>query len=296
LKGSVCPELVLREINDSDSPRTRWERPVVVKLDHQGRFTLPTEPDPTAVVLIVHNDGVLEIPYSDWCESPHVTLQPWGRIHGRVRWGDTQGVDEQVNLSADHGDGHGYYGIVSQHAETTTNDDGVFVFERVLQGRVQLSCPINTGTKNGEKRMTNVRSRTTHANVQAPHTSVLIGGRGRSVSGRLTGLNDFAGVTFHIHPNAPHYGREGGALEWAAWHTLKNSPTGPQFFRNGLAVAADGTFQIPGVLPGYYQIFFSQEGRKQYIASGKFRIESEIHDVATLPTDVGEFRVRSTVK
>jgi hypothetical protein len=296
LKGSVFPELALREIKASDDSRTRWERPIVVKPDDRGRFTLPTEPDPTAVVLIVHNDGVLEIPFSEWRESPHVTLQPWGRIHGWVRWGDTRGMNEQVDLSADHGDGHGYPGIVGQHAETTTNNDGVFVFERVLPGRAQLSCPIHMETKDGQQQTAYLRGRVTHANVQTPHTSVLIGGRGRSVSGRLTGLKDFDGVTFHLHPNAPHFGREGDALMWAAWYRWKNSPAGPQFFRDGLAVAADGTFQIPDILPGYYQIFFSRDGRKEYIASGKFRIQSEDHDVPPLPVAVGDFRVRSAAR
>ena len=68
---------------------------------------------------------------------------------------------------------------------------------------------------------------------------------------------------------------------WKAWGAWQNGPTGPLFFRGGLKVNADGTFEIPNALPGDYQIFFTREGEPSHVASGSFHIEAEKPGVKT---------------
>ncbi len=284
LKGSTFPELQLKP--EPKSLRDAWERPLTVTPDEKGEFTLPTEVDPTAVVLILHGDGVLEMPYAEWKAQPNVTLQRWGRIHGRVRFGDPAGAGKKVSLIANHGDEHGYPDIVSQYDDTKSLDEGIFVFQRVLPGLCQLSCPIQAekGNSSGITEI-NLTGMVTHATVtpSPPITPVVIGGVGRTVRGKLTGRPSWDGVTFHLHPTAPHIGLPGDEEMWKAWSAWGQSPQGAQFFRSGLKVAADGTFEIPGVLPGAYQIFFSAPGGKERVASSQFIVPAEQRDEAPEP-------------
>ena len=63
----------------------RWRRPTMVKTGLDGRFLLPTETDPAAAVLIVHESGVREMPIDEFQRQPHQTLLP----RGSSRWPDT---------------------------------------------------------------------------------------------------------------------------------------------------------------------------------------------------------------
>ncbi|MEZ5329528.1 MAG: M56 family metallopeptidase [Verrucomicrobiales bacterium] len=287
LKGTTFPELALSK---GESLRDQWDQPVVVKPDNQGRFTLPDEPDPTAVILILHNDGVFERRFSEWKKAPDVTLEPWARVHGKILWGNQPGAGEKVDLIVNRGDTYGYPDIVAQYDSTVADEKGQFVFERVLPGLAQLSRPFETVDAEGNKLTAYVEGHYTHAVLKAPHTPVLLGGYGRKVTGKLTGLDDTEGVTFSFHPNAPHIGSPGDEAMWAAWSMLKDSPSGPKYFRDGLKVEADGSFEISGVLPGTYQIFFARDGR---IASGKFQVPPEDRDHTDQELlDIGEFKVR----
>ena len=46
-------------------PSDRWRRPLLVKTDDEGRFKLPTEPGPAAV-LVLHDSGVKELSYDQF--------------------------------------------------------------------------------------------------------------------------------------------------------------------------------------------------------------------------------------
>lgn len=293
LQGATRPEL---QINPNPaSLREAWERPVVVTPGSDGSFTLPTEIDPTAMVLFLHGDGVLEMPYAVWKAQPDVTLERWGRIHGRVKWGDIAGRGEKVSLSANHGDAYGYPDILSQSDETVASEEGVFVFQRVLPGLCQLSCPIipEPGNAAGFTAI-NLDGRLTHATVVTGPTitPVVIGGVGRTVKGRLIGRASYDGVTLRFHPTAPHIGLPGDDEIWKAWSAFRTSAQGHHFFREGLPVAADGTFEIPAVLPGSYQMFFEMPGPDSNVAFSALNVPSEHRDHAPEPMDLGEIKAR----
>lgn len=268
-----------------EKPSDRWRRPRFVKADDEGVFQLPTEIEPAAI-LVVHVSGVLELSYDDWQKSPDVTLQRWGRVAGQVLWQDKPGADEEIDLSV-HRDEFGYPGMVSQSGKTRSDKAGKFLFERVLPGQVQLSRPIKPANS------TNITSVVLdgmyqHVNVVAGDvTSTLIGGRGRTVTGRFAGLENWDGATFHFHPNAPHIGFKGDDVMWAAFGQLKESAVGPIFFRDKQPINKDGTFTIERMLPGHYQLFVSAPGFKNYAIITRVQIEPELPDQEPKPVDLG---------
>jgi biopolymer transport protein ExbD len=269
----------------------QWRRPIFVYADADGRFQLPEENEETAAVLIVHEAGVRELALSEFKRSPEVTLQPWGRLEGRVLWGDTPGSEHPVSLTI-HRDTYGYPGVIAQYEKTKSAADGTFVFERVLPGQAQLSCPIAADSNRSGVTEINLPGRLTHVTVQPGATAVVIGGEGRVVKGRLTGPASWEGVTFHFHPTAPHVGLPGDNEMWKAWNEFKTGPSGSLFFRDGLNVNADGTFEVPNVLPGDYQIFFKRAGENGYLASGKFSVDAETPGTRPEAKDIGEIKAR----
>lgn len=56
---------------------------------------------------------------------------------------------------------------------------------------------------------------------------------------------------------------------------------------------ADGTFEMPGVLPGSYQVFFRRAGEKEHLASGKFDVPAETAGTKPEPQSIGELRCRN---
>jgi hypothetical protein len=273
-----------------ERPSDRWRWPRFMETDAEGRFRLPPENDPTAALLITHERGVRELALADFKKAPEVSLQPWGRVEGKVQWGSIVGSNRTVSLSI-HRDSYGYPGVIVQYEKTTSAGDGTFNFERVLPGLAQLSCPIpaTPGNKSGVSEI-NLSPLITHLTVQPGVNRALLGGQGRTVRGRLTGRANWADVTFHFHPTAPHIGFPGDDEMWKGWSALQQSPAGSLFFRNGLRVNADGTFEILGVLPGDYQIFFTRAGEKAHIAGGKFVVAPETSGAKPEPENIGAFR------
>ncbi|MGI8602477.1 MAG: M56 family metallopeptidase [Verrucomicrobiales bacterium] len=268
-----------------------WRRPVFSRTDSNGRFKVPRLADSTAAALIVHGSGVREMHFADFEKSPEVTLQPWGRIEGRVLWQDKPGANEDVSLTV-HRDAYGYPGVIAQYEKTKTDGNGQFTFDKVLPGQVQLARPFILGkpTKSGTTSVV-LPGMFAHVTVKpGVPTPALIGGRGRTVKGRLVGRDSWDGVTMHFHPRAPHIGMPGDEDSWTAWTQFQKSSIGPIFFRTGLQSKADGTFEIPSVLPGDYQLFVDGNSGSQ------FSIESENAVGSPEPRDLGNISVPPSKK
>ena len=268
-----------------EKPSDHWRRPVFAETDADGRFKVPDLADRTAAVLIMHENGVRELPLREFTNAPHVTLQPWGRIEGRVLWQDQPGANEEISLTI-HRDVYGYPGVVAQYEKTKSDAAGRFVFDRVLPGHVQLSRaftfpePTKTGTKS-----VMFPGLITHLTVNpGPASAAIVGGRGRMVKGQLKGRDSWDHVKIHFHPTAPRPARKDA---WTAWHQFENSELGPIFFRKDQKPAADGTFVIANVLPGTYQLFV--DGNAGY---RQFSVESEPPDAPAAPLDLGEIAVK----
>ena len=268
-----------------EKPSDRWRRPVLAESDAEGRFQVADLADRTAAVLIMHESGVRELPLGELRKAPDVTLQPWGRIEGRVLWQETPGANEEISLTI-HRDEYGYPGVVAQYEKTKSDAAGRFVFDRILPGRVQLARPFTfpEPTKTGTISVM-LPGLVTHLTVKPGQpTGAIIGGKGRSVTGRLTGRDTWEQVKIHFHPRAP---RPAHKAAWTAWHQFQNSAIGPIFFRKDEKPNADGTFAIAHVLPGDYQLFV--DGNAGY---RQFTVASEQPDEAAAPLELGEIAVK----
>jgi hypothetical protein len=266
----------------------RWRLPILVDADVDGRFRLPFESDPASVVLIMHDAGVREMPYLAFQQQPEIKLEPWGRIEGQVLWKDEPGADLEVDLLIFRSQ-YGYPGMIECYADTRTDKDGRFVFEKVLPGSVQLSSHIKL-PGGGSAVLPGL---SVHVRVQpGGATNALLGGQGRTVRGRLTGRDSWDGVSMHFHPTAPHIGFPGDDEMWQAFGMFRHSPIGPIFFRDGLKPNADGSFAIAHVLPGSYQLFVTAPGVDNYAGSTSFDVDNERAGRRPPPLDLGEIKVR----
>lgn len=259
-----------------EQPGDRWRRPRLVKTDAEGRFRLPTEFDPAAV-LVIHESGVLEMAYDAWHKSPEVTLQKWGSIAGQVLWQDKPGADEEVTLTI-HRDEYGYPGMIASYEKARTDKDGEFAFDRVLPGLAQISRPIVPADPNPTGVTAVIlNGMFQHVKVAAGDpTKLVLGGQGRKVTGKFVGLDSWEGATYHFHPDAPHIGRPGDDSMWAAFGQLKASPLGPLLFRDKQPINKDGTFTIERMLPGRYQLFLSAPGFKNFAATSLVQVDPEV--------------------
>lgn len=264
----------------------RWQRPRFTKSDEEGRFQLPTEFEPAAV-LVIHESGVLEMAYDAWQKSPEITLQRWGSIAGQVLWQDTPGANEEVTLTV-HRDEYGYPGMIASYEKTQTNKDGTFTFDRVLPGLVQISRPIKTsGATNISAVVLNGMFQ--HVKVAAGDpTRIVLGGQGRKVTGKFVGLDSWEGATYHFHPEAPHVGFGGRDESWEAFGQLKASSIGPMLFRDKQPINKDGTFVIERMLPGHYQLFVTAPGFTNRVVYSRVDVAPEVAGEKPAPLDLKE--------
>jgi hypothetical protein len=293
-KDAVLEDGKLRGIDQppAESPSERWRRPMFIKTDDDGRFRLLPESDPAAAVLVVHDSGVLEMPWTELAAQVELSLRPWGRIEGQVLWHSQVGAHEPIHLSI-HRDEYGYPGEIAQRVQTVSDAAGRFVFERVLPGRAQISRPIKP-SKPGERHVSTVHFRELmiHPQVKSGEpTPVILGGRGRTVHGRLEILGTLEKVTLSFAPDAPHFGFPGDDAMWDAYGVFRRSAIGPLFFRGPLRPNADGTFEIPHVLPGSYDLRVQVPGIDSYAAFKRVSVEDETPDVDPAALDVGEIKV-----
>jgi len=227
-----------------------------------------------------------------WRKSPHIQLEPWARINGRVRWGQRAGAAEKVDLSISLGDSWGWPDIISQRDSTVANADGAFVFERLLPGvTAQLSAPVDVNDDKGAGASVYVGERITHVTTRSPHGSALLGGRGRAVTGKLNGPGPWDGVTLSVSPADWEFSHgDGGTAK--AREAIRTGRDGPLFYREQGKVAADGSFRVEGMLPGSYQINFTgTAGGDDYKASVNVAIPAETLDSDPEPVEVDPKRI-----
>lgn len=262
----------------------RLRRPQFVQTDEQGRFHVPHLNDATAAVLIIHDSGAREMAFTDFeVSADEIRLRPWGRVEGHVLWKDKPGVHEDIALGV-YRETYGYSGIVSQYETTVTDENGQFVIERVLPGRVQISRIIRVNRPEGVSDAT-LDGLVMHTDVKCGEpTRVLLGGRGRIVKGKLTGRKSWAGILISFSTPAPHIGMPGDDVQWEA---AARNPVDRLFHQGNIKPNADGSFEITAVLPGNYDL---QVGVNQ--AWHQFTVPPESPDSSPPPLDLGEIAVK----
>ena len=108
------------------SDRPRKTRP-------DGRYAFPPQDEPFGVV-VVHEKGFGDRTAEEMARSADVTLKPWGRIEGTFRIRGKPAVRQQIDLNLIRSVIAPSYRYQSYMA--TTDDQGRFVIERVMDGEV----------------------------------------------------------------------------------------------------------------------------------------------------------------
>lgn len=270
-----------------NDPADRWRRPATVVSDPAGRFRLPTEIDAAATLLVLHGSGVAEIPFVEFSKAPAVTLRPWGRVEGQIKWKDlpAQFVPPVV-FEIMRGDGS-----IAERRDVPVDHNARFVVDRVLPGKAQVARPIyllNSSRAWGTPYI--FQGLGTHFDVRAGgSTDVLIGGRGRTVTFRLKGRQIWDGVTLSFGPpHRPPWGFPDFEGTGKALDEFRASPIGPLFFREHLRPKADGTFEIPDMLPGMYEFSVAEQGGEKVFTTTTVTIPPERPGEAPAALDAGE--------
>lgn len=225
----------------------RWRRPLFLQADAQGQYWLPTEPSP-AMIYVIHDTGIAEVSYEGLKQSTDIRLSGWGTIDGSVQWIDKPGVNEKLYLGIMRGVAS-YPEVFSTFLHLTTDAQGKFHVEKFPPWSVQISRSFDLPTGGG------YLFPHMHVEIAAGKpTTVVFGGKGRPVVGKLTGLDSYENIVVAIRPNAP---RPADKTGWQGQSLVAQSNIAPVFIRERLPVNKDGTFRIDHVIPQYYQLFVS---------------------------------------
>ncbi len=153
--------------------------------DDRGQFSFEARVDDYSV-MVLQDEGFAHVKVEELRERPEVKLQPWSRVKGKLMVGTRPGTNETIMLGLGYlpYDYHPRSGNpLCLFLKTQTDDNGEFAFDRVPPICVQVShSPRVHETKMGII----PTSQTTNFDAKAGETkTVLLGGKGRPVTGRL---------------------------------------------------------------------------------------------------------------
>ncbi len=110
----------------------RWKRPIIVQADNDGRFVLPTEPDESARVAAIHDDGMCHMYLSEFKKKQTMNIAAWGQIEGTVKIGDNVAPGEQLLLYTDLT--LGYPNPITSYVYLESDESGNFPLTKVPAG------------------------------------------------------------------------------------------------------------------------------------------------------------------
>lgn len=256
--------------------RAGWPNRPTHVADEQGWVTLEAHLS-TAQVALSHADGFLALRWDDFAAKKVVRLEPWGEVRCRVDWGGLSSSGQQFRLTARTSLTSD---LINMRVSARTNDRGEFVFRRVPPGLVHL--------RRIDSRVGGYPSQNVTVLAREP-TDVCIGGGGRSVVGRITGVVDPSLLTVTAIIDPPSWRWAEGV---AAHDRFLASPVGKLYAHRGVAVDRRGRFRIDRVKPASYELRFYRSGpngRGAPVAGGRFRVDSIDGGASDEPLDAGEF-------
>lgn len=201
--------------------------------DGAGNFSLRPAIEPDGLV-IIHDQGYATVSATGMTAGAHITLQPWGRVQGQLLVDSKPAANEQIHIigGVKHftSTGRPHY-FVNFNFEATTDADGKFCFKKVPPGqwKVFQPKPVSFST---------LAALEATADVKAGElTEVVLGGAGRLIVGRAT----LPGVT--------------ASIDWQRVPVHLESTNGSVPARKfGAICNSDGTFQLPNVPAGTYEL------------------------------------------
>jgi RNA polymerase sigma factor (sigma-70 family) len=250
--------------------------------DATGRFNFEPKLQ-TRGFIALHEQGYVDVPVQQY--NGTIQLQPWGRVEGTLELGEASRANRRIilgNLSYRYGESGRQFPALMLWLEAITDDDGNFTFEKVPPGERRIAMRVNTPPGSG--RIYDSYGQTIQVAPGAA-TRVTLGDGGATVRGRLicpsetNGLN-WRGVVVELTTREPDNSgprpkredfasndafiaalRAYAAADRAFW----TSEFGRQFERRRQQFTAicepDGSFAIPGVLPGNYLLKVEVRGK-----------------------------------
>jgi len=229
-----------------------------------GRYSFPPEREPFMLV-VLHEDGYAEATHEQLAASPDVTIQPWGRIEGRLVRNGEPVASYPIRMFPIHVGTPSEPDFFPQYY-AATDETGAFAFERVSPGAVRLSPDL------GPWREYELTSSELIPLVVKPGQTVRVslGDTGRPLVGKVVlppgveremhweyGLNYLVAMEDGIP--VPDEIKDLG-FDWRqGWNeTWTATPEGRAYFetlrRYFVKLNPDGTFRVDGVPAGQYQL------------------------------------------
>jgi len=242
------------------------------KTDEQGSFLFDPKPGANTLVA-VGQAGLGQVRCFDFSKPLEIRLQPWGRIEGNVRTRDGQWAGRKAKWQQS-GKLTGWMTLFfnSEGLSGRSDETGKFTLEHVPPGDGRVAIDDGPGTAPILSLSIQVNTGNT--------VHVQIGGIGRPVTGKLVAP---PGVEIRSWPNQVSHARL--HTEWDSYEVPKDltgnaverwklefedTEAGRAWFRDQYSydfkVAADGSFTIPEVLPGKYDLFVNVA--QGYLGSG----------------------------
>lgn len=253
--------------------------------DAEGRFVFTPRTDVRAV-LIANRTGFGMATIEELQKSEIVVIHPWGRIEGTFAIANTSSSNQIVHLGS-YPLSSGQPPVLAMMMKAQSGDDGHFVFEGVPPGVHRLWYqPASEFWTTGLLPLSHDQPVTVNAGET---TSVMLGGTGREVVGRVTvgAVTNAINWRKDIHrltSKLPAPGNEAGASFQKQYVPLFD---------------VDGRFQIHDVSPGTYWLEITPQqairGSPSLIGIplGELKVEVVVpHGDRIEPVDLGTFELK----
>jgi hypothetical protein len=270
--------------------------------DDAGKFSLTPVVDPLTVIA-THEKGFASVTVEQLASSPVVTLRPWGRVEGILRIGTKPAADQRVNLRSML---FGRTAVPPSYLAqffAQTDSEGKFIFPTVPPGEyliIQMQPPPAPESQ----RITAV--------VRAGETtSVLLGGKGRPVVGRVAAVGADSPVDWKNargtlilkvpDPPRPDPRDLAGNYMWSQTEEAKQWARAQRSYP--VAIAADGSFRVEDIEAGTYLLTITSRipdpGRpggpsKTYEVTKEFTIGEMPSGRSDTPLDLGALTIQIT--
>jgi RNA polymerase sigma factor (sigma-70 family) len=260
-----------------------------MKTGPDGRYTFRPQGKPVSIV-VVHDSGFAVRTPEQLAATADVTVPRWGRIEGVVKIGSRNAPRQKVSAWMTN---QLFSGRVDY--DTTSDEKGRFVFERVTPGGISFYRNVETQDHRGW-----TASNPVFVEVSPGQTlDVQVGGAGRPVVGRMLipqgfSLGDLVAdegnlSTPRSQPRLPDDYPDFSEEQQRDWYDrFYKTPEGKAYLQGESQYAVDlhpdGSFRIEDVPAGNYRLALHFRGRHQQDAGGLF---ASAHGAVRVPTIPG---------